>query len=84
MKRKIQTLLEYTNAQSMSWEKHDNYKFNGDFDEFYKLLDIINKSKYKKNINDISYSEKIISFEEDTDISFIPKNFLKNLEKYED
>jgi hypothetical protein len=70
-------------GQSLSFLQYDTYKFIGRENDWHALTNILNRSGHKKLISDISYGDMIVSFEEDTDITFIPINLRKNLIKTE-
>jgi hypothetical protein len=90
MERRIKSLDEFINeytAYPLSFMNSDHYEFDGDksssaaHKEWEELLKILKDPKHRDDVIDISYSEWIISFEEDTDLSFIPKNLLSKLKK---
>lgn len=70
-------------GQSLSFLQDDTYKFIGRENDWHALTNILNTPEYKKLVNDISYGDMLVSFEEDTDITFIPINLRKNLIKTE-
>lgn len=77
-------------GQSLSFMESDSYYFIGDKSdkknhiEWEKLLKILKNPQYKKDVIDISYSDWLVTFEKDTDLSFIPKNLLIKLKKQND
>ncbi|MCK9575778.1 MAG: hypothetical protein WC979_01970 [Candidatus Pacearchaeota archaeon] len=90
MKKRIPTLDEFVNeyiAHPLSFMNSDDYEFEGDksssaaHKEWEELLKIIKDPKHRDDVIDISYSEWLVSFEEDTDLTFIPKNLLNKLKK---
>lgn len=83
MKRRFPTLNEYGNSYNFSQHEYDSYEFNGSNEEWQKLIDILKDPKYKNNLIDISYSEKLFSLENDTDVEFIPKKYLDKVKKYD-
>jgi hypothetical protein len=82
MKQRIGSIDDFINEKhSLSFMDNDAYHFTGDHDKFEELITLIKSSKYKNDLDDVSWTEKIFTLNNDVNISFIPKNFLDKIEK---
>lgn len=92
MKNRIPSLCEFIAEYNNSMQglfQTDSYTFEADksdshaHKEWESLLKIVQDPKHKNDLIDVSYSEWILTFEKDTDLSYIPKDLLKKLKKHE-